>query len=308
MSIDIKSVSFGVMELRQLKAFIAVAETLNFRRAAEQLCMTQPPLSYAIKSLEEELGIVLINRENKKNIFLTPAGETFLLSAQRILQDVERAKTTAQLSLEGDFGVVSIGYADDFIYGPLPDLINNFNQKYPNTLLKAEQGVSYRLTTRLNRNEFDCILISPPLNKSLSVFDRITLKSTPIIAMVSNDHPLAKKTSVELKQLADERFLMVSNSMRSRFDDQISKVFLGAGLSAPATLDIMGGNLSIEMVRRGYGVALASLDSVSPHQEGIAVIHIKHKAAKLDRVLVWRADNNNPALKHFLKMAKKVYC
>lgn len=291
------------MELRHLRVFVTVAGTLNFRRAAEQLCMTQPPLSHAIKSLEEEIGVVLLDRKHKKNVQLTPAGENFLLAAHRILQDVDRATKTAQLTGEGDFGSLSIGYCDDYVYGTFPDLLNGFSLEHPNTALSVDQGVSYRLVNRLNRNEFDCIFTTQSLYKALSSYKTLPWSSTPIVALLPKGHSLAKQKSLDLSSLAHERFLMIGQANRTRFDDQISKLLVRAGFSPSVSLQVVSSILCMEMVRRGHGVALASTESIPAEQDGIAVLKIRDKGAFLERVIVWREENNNPSLRQFLEMA-----
>ena len=293
------------MDIRHLRAFVTVAGTLNFRKAADQLCMTQPPLSHAIKSLEEELGVLLLNREQKKNVQLTVAGKKFLVAAQRILHDVERAKTMAKLSVEGHFGSLSIGFTDDFIFGTLPDLFNDFSLEYPNARLFISQDKSYQLIDRLNLNEFDCIFTTQPSQKISSNLKVSKWAETPIVVVVPNNHKLAGESEISLSQLSDERFLMDVHSLRSRFDDQICKLLINAGISPENNIEVNDTMMCYELVHRGYGVVLASLDS-TPFREGHnKVIKLKDDGAKLERVLICRKDNNSSVLERFLEMTNK---
>lgn len=291
------------MKIQQLKAFVTVAGTLNFRRAAEILCITQPPLSHAIKALEEDIGVVLLDRKQKKNIRLTSAGESFLIAAQRILQDVERAKQTAQLVDQGDFGSLSIGYTDDFIYGNMPDLLNDFNLRYPNTSIYANQSESFRLINRLNHNEVDCIFTTHPLHKTLFDHKTVQWHSTSIVAIVPRHHPLAQRSEINLQELSQERFLMVAQDSRTRFDDKISKLLIGAGMMSHETMEIASTILCTEMVRRGYGVSLASLESIPRCSHEISILKLKDKGASLNLLMTWRPQNDNPSLDNFLEMA-----
>jgi len=299
---------YKIMKIQQLKAFVTVAGTLNFRRAAEILCMTQPPLSHAIKSLEEDIGVVLLNREQKKNVRLTPAGKSFLLAAQRILQDVERAKRTAQLTEQGEFGSFSLGFTDDFVHGSLPDLLNDYNLKHPNISLNAYQSLSYRLIDDLSRHKIDCILTTPPLHQRLSGFETMTWKTVPIIAMVPTGHPLAHYDEIDLKEISQEGFPMITQNMRTRFDDKMNNLLINAGISSHRNMEILQSPLCAEMVRRGYGIFLASLESIPAYQKGLKVLKIKDKGASLERLIAWREDNDNPALMRFLEMVSAYSC
>src|SRR2546425_1476276 len=122
------------MELRLVHYFIAVAETLNFSRAAERLYMAQPPLSQQIQRLEKEMGVQLFVR-TKRSVRLTAAGEVFLQEAYRTLAQVEQSVHAAQQADRGEIGRLAIGFVGSSAYGMLPPMIQAFRERFPHVEL-----------------------------------------------------------------------------------------------------------------------------------------------------------------------------
>lgn len=293
------------MELRHLRAFIAVAEELSFRRAAERLCMTQPPLSQSIKALEEEIGAQLFERGRKKGVRLTSAGETFLPAATRILLDIERAKKNAGDPEGAEIGSLTIGYTDDFTYGALPDLLNDFSSRHPGVSLHFFPGASFRLAYQLNRSDADCIFTTQPLHAVLANAELLSWRPTPIVALVPADHKLARRKRINLVELADDRFLMTPHANRSPFDTQTSKLFVNAGFTPKSSIEPLGAELAIELVRRRHGVTLIGRESIPENPQGVAPLSLTDRQAQLGRALAWRGDNANPILAAFIAEARK---
>jgi len=118
------------IELRYISAFIAVAKTLNFRRAAESLYMTQPGLTRMIKRLEEDIGVGLFNRTTR-SVELTEAGNIFLKEIRPAIEKIRRAISKAQSVEAGNIGYLKVAYMGFAINGPLPAILRDFHQQYP---------------------------------------------------------------------------------------------------------------------------------------------------------------------------------
>jgi len=130
------------MELRHLHYFIAVAEELNFSRAAERLHMAQPPLSQQIRQLEDELGFQLFHR-TKRRVELTAAGQAFLLEAQQVLRSLEQAVETGRQASRGEVGQLAIGFVSSTAYNILPPVLKAFRRQVLGVTLELRE-----LTTR----------------------------------------------------------------------------------------------------------------------------------------------------------------
>jgi DNA-binding transcriptional LysR family regulator len=118
------------MELRQLRYFVAVAEELHFRRAAERLHMSQPPLSHQIRLLEDELGCVLLER-TRRRVELTPAGNALLSDARAALGDLDRAARNARRIHEGQTGLLRVSFAGSALLSLVPRVVHGLREQHP---------------------------------------------------------------------------------------------------------------------------------------------------------------------------------
>lgn len=149
------------MELRQLKQFVAVAETLSFRRGAERLHMAQPPLSVAIRKLEEELGAELFERRGR-TIRLTAAGGEALRTARRCLADAEEVRTATRNAARGESGLVRVGFVGSATYSLLPRLLPVFRKRYPAIALELHEANNLELLTQVEHERLDVGLVRYP--------------------------------------------------------------------------------------------------------------------------------------------------
>ncbi|MCB1491215.1 MAG: LysR family transcriptional regulator, partial [Rhodobiaceae bacterium] len=134
----------GRYELNQLRCFVAVAEELNFRRAAERLAMTQPPLSRQIKLLEHGIGLTLLERSNRA-VRLTPAGESFLVSATDLLQRAEHAVLTARQAERGEIGAIAMGFVPSAALEFVPRIVDAMSEKLPQVSFNPTEMMSYEI-------------------------------------------------------------------------------------------------------------------------------------------------------------------
>ena len=150
------------MELRHLKYFIAVAEELHFGRAAQRLCIAQPPLSRQIKLLEEEIGVVLLER-TKRRVVLTTAGEIFLADAKVSVAQAEGAIRNAQRAARGEIGKLAIGFVHSAGYNKIPLLFRLMHTRYPEVSLSLDEMTIEEQEEALRTNQIDVGIVRPPL-------------------------------------------------------------------------------------------------------------------------------------------------
>ena len=289
------------MEIRQLRYFATLANELHFRKAAERLNITQPPLSQSIKLLEAEIGTRLFERGRKRMVKLTPAGEALYISALRIIRDVEQAKQDALRAGVGESGVLTIAHTDDFNADFLSNVLYEFHDQYPGAILRYYQEVSLSMTERLLGGELDCIFLLQPLSAALAECQIKALPASPIVLVVAASHRLARRKEVKLKEIVGERHLYTASDIPNALDHIIAELLARSGVRINSNVQSISTAISLNMVRRGQGVLLASEGSIVDRQ-GLALISLNEKGALLGRVAVWKADNPNPALKNFLKL------
>jgi DNA-binding transcriptional LysR family regulator len=194
-----------VIDLRQLRQFIAVAEELHFHRAAARLNMSQPPLTAAVRKLEKEIGTELIERGNK-TIRLTAAGAAFLEEARRTVVQADRAVQVAREAAAGRSGTVRLCYVGSSLYGRLPRLISLYRQEAPGVRLELREATSAQQIRMLREDRADIGLVVMPVpdtaDMRLLIFDNDRLA----IALPRR-HRLAGR-KVKLAALADEPFVL----------------------------------------------------------------------------------------------------
>src|SRR4051794_8236482 len=197
------------MELRHLRYFVVVAEELHFRRAAERLHMSQPPLSQQIRALEEEVGATLPSR-NQRRVELTAAGAAFLERARDILAAVEDAALEARRVQRGEVGRLAIGFVGSAMYSFVPELLRAFHEQAPDIALRLhELGTTEQLRQLENgRLDVGFIRASRP-HPELKIE---TVLQEPVVAALPDLHPLAARTLLTLDDLEGQPLVLLSRT------------------------------------------------------------------------------------------------
>jgi LysR family cyn operon transcriptional activator len=202
----------GGMELRHLRYFSAVAETLHFGRAARRIHVSQPTLSQQIRQLEEELGSPLFERA-RSGVRLTQAGELFRTYASRALEDVDAGRVAVSALRGLTTGALRVGYPPS-MRGVVVPALAAVLRRHPGLVLSAEEAVVRRLERRLSDGKLDVGLgYAPARSPDL---DAEPIFDSRLVLFVTKGHPLAGAESVALRQLKDEPFALLSRGLRVR--------------------------------------------------------------------------------------------
>jgi DNA-binding transcriptional LysR family regulator len=178
----------AIMELKHLRAFVALAEELHFGRAAQRLCIVQPALSMQIKALEEELDVRLLERDRHK-VALSETGRLFLPEARATLHQAMRAEQTARLSARGEIGTLRIAFVSSVLPKLLPTLIRMMHARYPLVTLELKDMPTPDQIAALQDNKLDFGLIRLPVaGTGLQIR---TVLEEPFVVALPDDHPLA---------------------------------------------------------------------------------------------------------------------
>lgn len=197
------------MDLRQLRYFVVVAEELNITRAAEKLCISQPPLSNQMKALEEELDTTLFIR-GKRHLQLTESGQLLYSHAKEILNLADKTENEIKTLHEGMKGTISIGLVE----GSAPDIaaswISNFMKQYPGISFRIMDGNSDELIEKLRSGLINLAVITSPCDQTL--LNSFKVGQEKMTAFMSKDNPLAKKpgNSISLIDLKDKPLIVPS--------------------------------------------------------------------------------------------------
>ncbi len=191
------------MELRHLRYFVAVAQALNFTRAAEKLHTSQPSLSSQIRDLENCVGVPLLVRDKRK-VALTAAGECFLQDALAILEQAENAKLRARKIVQED-RQLTIGFVPSAEVNLLPKVLPMFRLRQPDTLIELVSLITTEQEEKIRRGELDVGLMRHPVYSP--EIDYLELFDEPLVVVLPVDHPLAHEKEITAAQLDGVNFV-----------------------------------------------------------------------------------------------------
>jgi len=301
--IDRRGYADEMPELRHLRYFIAVAEELNFSRAARRLRMAQPPLSVAIRQLEDEIGASLFERTSRE-VKLTEAGEALLVGARRTLAEADAAVVAARRAAAGELGHLNVGHSWSARVEVLPVLGQAFDNRYPDVELVTEEMWNARMLPSLRSGTIDvAVSICPEISADFS-YERI--RSEPVIALISSDHELAGEESVRLEALADEDFLLFPRDFAPRLYDFFMSLCRSAGFEPKQQSASFHTRWTLG-TWDASAVALVPQSVSSGLPRGVTAVRISAPPDPLETYLVWRRDDDRAVLAAFVDVARSVF-
>ena len=242
------------MELRHLRYFVAVADELHFRRAAERLHVAQPAVSEQVRKLENELGVRLFERTHR-NVALTDAGAAMLPEAHRVLRQAEAARLAARSASDRPGRVLRIGYVPTALLASVPRTLRRLVANTPNLKTTMEPGPGLELSDAVRAGELDVAVVSLPVPTA-------GLRVTPLgeqraVAVFPTGHEHAVKPHVGLEQIAPERIVVLPRDADRPFYDAVLATCCAAGIS-PTLIETPDGQVDrvLLAVASGAGMAL----------------------------------------------------
>jgi DNA-binding transcriptional LysR family regulator len=290
-------------ELRHLRYFVAVADELNFSRAAERLHMAQPPLSAAIRQLERELGVDLFTRTSRE-VKLTDAGRAFLDGARRTLADADRAVEDAKRAGAGELGRLRIAYSWSTRFDTLPALGKAFRTSQPGVELLAQEMWNAQMAPAFGNGSIDlAVSLCPDIASELE-FEAI--RTEFLVALLPAGHPLAREQEIPLSSLADEEFVLFPREIGPRLYDAFLATYRRAGFEPQLRNESFHTGWDLGVLADVPAVALVPESVAGGLPDGIAAVALSDPADPLDTCLVWRSDQRSPAVEAFVAVAREV--
>ncbi len=282
-----------MLQLNQLRCFVAVATELHFGRAAAALNMTQPPLTRQIQVLEHELGVDLFER-NRRFVRLTPAGRAFLREATDILQRVQEAELTVQRASQGEAGSITLSFIPAASYSLLPSVIGTARKALPGVDLAVTEMQSLEQIEALTAGRIDLGFVRPMVKRP--ELDSACLLRERFIAAVPAEHPLAARETLTIKDLDQQDFIMYSPAQGRYSYELLVGPFRSASIS-PRYVQYMGhAHTMLSLVSTGMGLAIVPESAARLKFDAVTFrpIHLGDGIfAELH--MVWRRDNDNIA-------------
>lgn len=242
------------LDLRMVHQFLTVADTLSFRKAAEQMHMAQPPLSQAIRRLEALLEAQLFER-SARGVRLTPAGAVFQEEAQRLLSQADRAMDRTLRAARGELGSVNVGFIGPAMFALLPKVIRTFREQFPGVELTLHEGSSKQVAAMLLAGTVDAGFLVPPTELDADIAVE-TLVTDILTAVLPAGHRLASEAAIRLESLADESFVMFSAEGVPTLSSRISALCRQAGFEPRIAQEAVQISTLMGLVAGGVGISL----------------------------------------------------
>jgi DNA-binding transcriptional LysR family regulator len=290
-------------ELRQLRHFVAVAEQLHFGRAARVLHMSQPPLSRSIQDLEQRLGARLLERTRRK-VALTPEGARFLEEAKRLLAQLERALLEVGSMAAGAGGRLRLGFVSLADFGVLPGLLKAFKAARPGVTLALREMLSPEQATALEAGDLDLGLLLPPVSGDL---EHLVVQRERLVAALPVRHRLARgRTRLELRELAEEAFVMAPRDIAPGLHDIVALLTARAGFSPRVAQEAIQMQTVVSLVSSGLGVAIVPASVSNLGRRGVVYRDIADAHPRLDLWLAWRRGGLGAAGRELVAHARRL--
>lgn len=291
------------MELRHLRYFLAVAEELNFTRAARRLHIAQPPLTQQIKALEVELGIALIDRSAYR-IRLTPAGRAFAAEVTRILGDVRNAVLIAKRAARSSTGQVRVGFTESASFNPLvTSAFRSFRSVFADIEVSLEERQSTELAAALREGRIDVAFVRPPL-KSTDGLTLHLLQEEDMVAVVPSGHALAQRKSINLRELQHEAFILYPRAVRPGLADAVVAACERAGFKPRVEQYAPQLAATINLVAASLGVSVVPQSMQALRPSALAYVPLRGRPVRAQLSLAHRVRELDPAVLKFVELAR----
>ncbi|SEF56018.1 DNA-binding transcriptional regulator, LysR family [Thalassococcus halodurans] len=242
-----------MIDLTHLRSFVAVAEELNFTRAARRLNMTQPPLSRQIALLEHEVGVKLLDRTNR-SVRLTAAGKRLLVDAIDILMRTENATLYARQAELGEVGAISLGFVPSAAIELIPQVVEKLQEALPGVQLTLREMLTYEQIEALMAGTLDIGIFRLPKRRLSLPLRKIW--SEGLVLAIPRSHPLAEKEDVSLRDLDDEPFIGFAADRGGFLIGIVQGMLNAQGVSPRLRFSVSQSHTIMSLVNQGLGLSI----------------------------------------------------
>jgi len=291
------------MELRHLRHFVAVAEELNFHRAATRLNMAQPPLSQSIRRLEDSLGVQLLDR-SRRGVALTPAGAAFVDEARNALTHADLARKLARREA-AESPEISVSFISSAMYGILPRLLSAFREQAPMIGMQLHEVPSPLQIAPILTGDRDIGFVSHN-TRGLEEFETILVERSSLVAAIPAHWPLASRKAVTLADLAEQPFILPPRHDYTSGTDATIALFRRAGLIPHVTQSETHVSSTFAMVGAGLGCTLTTGVAAVTTPANVTFVPIVDSllTAEWGIRMIWRNSQLSAAARQFVAFAQ----
>jgi DNA-binding transcriptional LysR family regulator len=294
------------MDIKQLKAFVAIADTETFTAGARRMNITQAAISMQIRHLEQELGIPLFTRTPRK-VILTEAGEALLIRARRILREHDAALAETAEIAGAEHGRLRIGSASaTFSSNELPEILKVLKSTFPKSEISVFSGTSERLIEKITHGELDVAFVSLPVSNTNIQTE--LMFSDEVAVIVHTSHPKAGEKVISAAALAKENLILGEKGGNTR--RMIDEFFSDLGLRPHIVMELSRQSAINRMVENRMGVGIAGLRAVKQQVDEKALAALRIEGAELHwdlGIARLRGGYLSPIARDFIEVCKKTF-
>ena len=285
------------MELRHLRYFVAVAEELHFRRAAERLHMSQPPLSQQIRQLEQEVGAQLLLRDQHR-VELTASGAAFLERAREILDAVEAAALEARRVQRGEVGRLAIGFVGSAMYSVVPEILQAFRERHGDVALRLHELGTTEQLRQLESGRLDVGFMRP--QRARPGLEIESIHEERVVVALPDRHPLAAQPRIHIADLTGEPVVLLTRAgspgLRTALEPVTDEDSIIQEVAEMQTL--------IGLVAAGVGISLVPESVRGMQRRGVSYRELAEDAPTVALAVAHRAGDDSPVLDAFLRLVR----
>ena len=292
------------MELRHLRYFIAVAEEMNFSRAAKKLNIAQPPMSQQIQALERELNVQLFNRR-RRPIELTVAGQFFLQEARKMLLQLDHSTHAVQQIGKGEKGTLTVGFTSSVANSILPNISRSFQAQFPEVeVIWRELPTQPQLQELRNRQlNVGFFHLPEDLTDHTEIDIHVVLQES-LVVVLPNNHLLAAESQIKLASLAKEKLVLPNKYYALGLSEQIYALFYKANIVPNVVQDATLMLTILGLVAGGIGISILPENARNLRRKGVVYRPLADVETSVNLAAFWHRNDDSPCLTNFLKIVK----
>ncbi|MEU0430253.1 LysR substrate-binding domain-containing protein [Streptomyces sp. NPDC006290] len=288
-----------MLDLRQLRYFVAVAEAEHVGRAAERLHISQSPLSRQIAQLEKNLGLTLFERSQQR-IRLTSDGRVFLIEAQALLRHADRLENLGRRLGRGEEGGLCIGYVADAMHtGVLPSALRTLRDQRPGIHVALYDQESAEQFEGLRQRSLDIALVRTPPPEDDPDLDAASLLRDPLLLALPEKHPLALTEELTPEVLDGQPWIAVGDAQDPVWRDTFVASCVASGFTPDIRLDAADPLTALGLVASGLGLALIQKSMLRGTSEGVAVRELPWYEGSVQLWAAWHRVDLRPVVAAF---------
>lgn len=287
------------IELRHIRYFLAVAEELHFRKAAEKLFISQPGLSRQIKFLEGQLEVKLFERHNRK-VVLTKVGEYLKEEFSQQIQTLNHSLNTAKLLEDGKKGELKIGYVGSAMQDVIPNLLLKLKKNHPNILFDLKEFDNQRQLEALASFSIDIGFVR--LERVPRALEIKTILKEPFCLVLPSNHLINKKNFLSLAEFKEESFILFDSKYSASYYEKVMQIFDDCGFSPLVSHNTIHSSSIFKLVENNFGISIVPKSLAQKRGYKIKFIELDMIPQRTLLSVVCNKKNNNPILRDVLRL------